>query len=224
MSDSLNSKNVITSDPPEISLEKNQLKETKEQPIRSELSFPEQPSIKNIIKNSGNFISKSEISKFGLKAIENENKKNKLESNSFSNFNINEKKFILTKKENDNSQNTEKNIIVRNDQKVKNENNKNDNNLNDNLTINTRKKINYSNETNNNDSSNEQNQNVNNFEKINFVNNININNYFNNKNKDPHINIKNNINSKNKKPNTEDILDNNKIIIILLNIKLIIIM
>lgn len=84
------------------------MKSAKEHPIQSELSFQEQPSIKNIIKNSGNFISKSEISKFGLKAFENENKKNKCENN-FSNFN--QKNSNFTKSENENSENSKKILL-----------------------------------------------------------------------------------------------------------------
>ena len=97
MSDFLNSKNIIARVPPEIPLEKKEMKSAKEHPIQSELSFQEQPSIKNIIKNSGNFISKSEISKFGLKAFENENKKNKYENINFSNFNQKNSNFTKVK-------------------------------------------------------------------------------------------------------------------------------
>jgi hypothetical protein len=179
MSDFLNSKNVNTSDLPEMPLEKKEMKTAKEHPIQNELSSQEQPSIKRIIKNSGNFISKSEISKFGLKAIENENKKNKFENINFSNL----KNSNYTKTENENSENNKKNIITKNDQKIENENKRNINliaNKDDFVSINKRKNTNYPNEiSNDNDrniSANEPMQNINNFEKINFVNNININN------------------------------------------------
>ena len=173
MSDFLNSKNAIMSDPPETPLEKREIQASKNHQIQNELSSQDQPSIKNIIKNSGNFISKSEISKLGLKAIENENKKNKFEN---INFNFNQKNSNFTKTENENSENNKKNIIIRNDQKIENENKRNSNliaNKEDIFSINKRKNINFSNEINNNNdrnvSSNEPMQNINNFEKRIFL-------------------------------------------------------